>query len=146
MPKLNAERAKQVEKSEDSGGFSLLEEGTYTFKLKDVTAGETQKGDPKWVFKWEAQLENGGTKAVQEHCALTEASLWKLKSIFKAFGVSTDTDTDDLVGKTVQVDVEHRVQQGAGKYAGTLQHNFTYQPAAVQQADPAADDSDEIPY
>lgn len=147
MPKLNAERAKQVERAEGGGSFEAFEEGEYTLKLVDVEAGETRNNDPKWVFKWKVDDE-GEAKGRQlwEHCALTEKALWKLKQIFDAFGVSTDTDTDDLVGKTVRAYVGQEVQQ-QGKNQGKMTNRIDqYYPAAVKAADPAASAEEEVPY
>lgn len=148
MPKLNAERAKQVEKAEGGGGFALAEEGTYTLKLTDVEAGET-RGDtpkPKWVFKW-VIVDEGPAKGVKlwEHCALTDAAFWKLRQIFKAFGVTTDTDTDDLIGRTVKADVVQEIQQ-AGKGKGQLRNAVdNYIEAAAQAAAPAGDEDGDLP-
>lgn len=150
MPKLNAEKANQVERAEGGGSFEAFEEGEYVLKLAEVEAGETRETkDPKWVFKWKiAEGENEG-RLLWEHCALTEKSMWKLKQIFEAFGVSTDTHTDDLIGKTVRAYVGQEVQQ-KGKNAGKMTNRIDqYYPApatAASPADPWAGSDEEPPY
>lgn len=137
MPKLSAQNAKKVAETETGGrSFEPLPEGKYRVRLTEVESAMT-RGDngatkkPKWVWKFEvvAPAEHEG-RWLFEHAVIGDSTLWKLAQIFEAFGVPTDTDTDDLIGETIDVMVGQEIAQ-RGKLAGKTVNRITdYIPAA----------------
>lgn len=117
MPKLSKKKAKAVNSAEST--FKLLDAGLYPLKLKKVDTGEGQAG-PYW--QWEFQIpegHDGYPRELRHYTSLSEDSDWKMRETFEAFGVSPDTDTDDLIGKTVRGEVIQATAQ-SGKMAGQL--------------------------
>lgn len=115
MPKLNSEVASKVENAED--GFKPVDEGVYTLRLlEDVDVKEGAKG-PYW--KWTFEIPEGlplAGRRFYTNTSLSDAAYFKLKETFAAFGVPTDTDTEDLVGQKVKALVTiTTIQQGARK-------------------------------
>lgn len=126
MPKLNSKQTRMVEDAAERE-FILLDPGLYLAALQKVEAKEGKNG-PYW--EWEFLLtedENGDgletNVTLWDNTSLSEKAAWKLKAHFAAFGVPPDTDTDDLLGEWIWVDVGHEVQsQGAraGKLRNTV--------------------------
>lgn len=120
MPKLNAETAQKVENAED--GFKPVPDGVYILELReDVEVAEGPKGTYwKWTFEIPAEhdgksLEHAGRR-FWTNTSLSDAAYFKLKETFGAFGVPTDTDTEDLVKKRVKgVIITGVIQSGAKK-------------------------------
>lgn len=110
MPKLNAGTAKKVEKQEvGEGGLKPLPTGTYPAHLVSVESKEGGKG-PYWKWTFELDDPEPGCFTKQYmNTSLTEASLWKLKEVFSAFGVASNTDTDELCGEHVLLAVVESV-------------------------------------
>lgn len=123
MPKLNSDVAQKVEQAED--GFKPVPEGVYIVQLKeDVDVKEGAKG-PYWRWTFEvpethegAEMQYAGRR-FWTNTSLSDAAYFKLKETFAAFGVPTDTDTEDLVGQKVKAVVTQRVIQG-GQRAGDI--------------------------
>lgn len=120
MPKLNSDVAKKVDQAES--GFQPVPEGVYILQLMDdVEVKEGAKG-PYWRWTFEvpkehegAELEHSGRR-FWTNTSLSEAAYFKLQETFRAFGVPTDTDTEELVGRRVKaVIVMRTIQQGARK-------------------------------
>lgn len=123
MPKLNQEVAQAVETAED--GFKPVPEGVYILRLmEDVEVKEGAKG-PYWRWTFEIPEEHEGEKLefagrrFWTNTSLSSAAYFKLKETFGAFGVPTDTDTEDLVGQKVKAVVTQRVIQG-GQRSGEI--------------------------
>lgn len=116
MPKLNADKAKEVADSESTGG--IMDDGIYEMLLKDVEVQDGPKG-PYWKWTFKVPEDAPRYKGWQQwlNTSLSEAAVWKLKEVFDAFGAPTDTDTDELIGKRVRVVVGSRTIQ-KGKRAG----------------------------
>lgn len=104
MPKLNNDTAAKVDSAES--GIDPVEEGIYVLRLReDVTVREGQAG-PYWA--WTFEIPEGQEKAGRRffhNTSLSEQAFFKLKETFEAFGVPTNTDTEDLVGKTVKAHI-----------------------------------------
>lgn len=117
MPKLDADTAGAVD--EASGGFEPLEAGIYYLRLRDVDGSREGPSGPYW--SWEFDVIQSETDSIAagrlwNNTSLSEAARFKLKETFDAFGVPTDTDTDELVGQCVKAVVSIRtIQQGARK-------------------------------
>ena len=110
MPKLNQKRAQSV--AEASSSFPLIPEGVWPAKLLEVESrdpkpepGKTKSGYWRWEFEVHYLNEEGKEKTGKQwdNTSLAESAEWRLKQQFEAFGVPSDTDTDDLLGKWVGV-------------------------------------------
>ena len=126
MPKLSNKQAKAVEEAEERE-LVLLDDGTYMGALQSVKEEKGDKG-PYWVWEFllvedadGEELEN--QSRVWENTSLSEKALFRLKAMFAAFEVDPDTDTDEILGQYVWVDVGHEVQK-AGSRAGQLRNVF----------------------
>lgn len=152
MPKLNSETAEKVDAVKD--GFEPLEEGVYVLQLlEDVEVKEGPKGIYwKWTFVVPEEhdgekLENAGRK-IFTNTSLKETAFFKLKETFAAFGVATDTDTEDLVGKRVKaMIVQEAIGAGArkGEIGNQIQKLFPLdydENAAEEKADALAKGGD----
>lgn len=119
MPKLNEEVAQKVEQAEDSG-FAPLEEGVYILELmEDVEVREGPKGVYwRWTFQIPEGMENSGRR-FWVNTSLSDNAFWKLKETFDAFGVPTNTDTEDLVKRQVKAVITITTVQ-KGKREGEL--------------------------
>jgi hypothetical protein len=114
MPKLNSEVATKVENAED--GFKPVDEGIYTLQLvEDVDVKEGKKGPYwKWTFVIPEGMEHAGRKFFT-NTSLSDAAYFKLKETFTAFGVPTNTDTEDLVGQKVKALITITTIQGGAR-------------------------------
>jgi hypothetical protein len=121
MPKLSTKKAKSVGKAKSE--FTLLPNGIYEFKLERVNTGEGQAG-PYW--EWVLRIPEGHEhypRRLSHFTSLSEESEFKMNETFAAFGVSTDTDTDDLLGSHVMAEVVQRtIQKGerTGEIANSI--------------------------
>lgn len=121
MPKLNQETARKVSEAED--GFKPVPDGVYVVELReDVDVREGEKG-PYWSWCFEIpkehedkELDYAGRR-FWHNTSLSDAAYFKLKETFAAFGVPTDTDTEDLVKRRVKVVIRTEIQQ-KGKNKG----------------------------
>ncbi|QNJ57650.1 hypothetical protein SEA_KEANU_45 [Streptomyces phage Keanu] len=116
MPKLDDKKAAAVDQAED--GFKPVPEGVYIVQLmEDVDVKEGDKGTYwRWTFEVPKEhegeeLEHGGRR-FWTNTSLSDAAYFKLKETFGAFGVPTNTDTAELVGRKVKAMVTQRVIQG----------------------------------
>jgi len=150
MPKLSSENAKKVAEVEDNGGggnYGPIPEGKYRVRLLEVESGKTAKGAPKWVWKFETTdpAENAG-RWLWEHTAIQESTMWKVRQVFDAFGVPADTDTDDLIGRTIDAMVGVEIAQ-AGKLKGKEVNTIReFLPASEVKAAAPAAKTEEIPF
>lgn len=103
MPKLKSTVAKKVNAAEAATGSYLLPEGRYAARLQEVVQKEGQKA-PYWRWEFSDLHDAEGDKkpGKQWHnTSLSEAALGFLKATFEAFGYTTDSDTDEMVGEWV---------------------------------------------
>jgi hypothetical protein len=113
VPQLNKKQAAETAKAE--GSFEPLDDGVYHVRLAGVEVKEGKNG-PYWAWEFEVVQEPYVNRKLWTNTSLSEAAAWKVKEAFDAFGVGTDTDTDELVGQVCKAAVSSRVQQeGAGK-------------------------------
>lgn len=119
MPKLNSERAELAAQTETSS-YEPIPEGMYLAKLREVTSHEGRTA-PYWRWEYEIMDQPYVGRRMWDNTSLSDRALWRLKLVFEAFGVPTDTDTDELVAKMVALNIGTEVQeQGAG--AGQLRN------------------------
>lgn len=123
MPKLTKQHASKASEAagdwRDVGG--LLEPGWYLCRLLSVTQ-ETgkQSGQPYWSWKYE---EGGSGAWLWDNTSLSEKAIGRLGKVFEAYEVPADTDTDDLIGSLVNVEVGvYTIPQGAR--SGQLANNI----------------------
>lgn len=139
MPKLDSDAAKRVEDAESSGG--LMEEGLYEMVLTEVTAtgkdGKPLSGPAGPYWKWEFTVPEDAPRYPKwkqwVNTSLSEQAAWKLKEVFEAFGRTPDTDTDELIGQRVRVEVGTRtIQQGerTGEVANQVRSVLPLDPSA----------------
>lgn len=116
MPKLNADVAQKVGASED--GFKPVDEGVYILQLMEDVAVKEGAAGPYWRWTFEVPKEHEGEELPNAgrrfwtNTSLSEAAYFKLKETFAAFGVPTDTDTEDLVGRRVKAVIVIKTIQG----------------------------------
>lgn len=121
MPRLDAGTAEKVANAED--GFKPVDPGVYVAYLaEDVTEKQGQKGFYwRWVFVID-ELDNEGNpqqfagRKLFTNTSLSDAAWFKLKEMFAAFGVPTESEANELVGQKVRLQVKTVViQQGNRK-------------------------------
>lgn len=115
MAKLNKELARKVGEVEGTGSFEPLPAGVYRARLTEVTTKTASTGNPMWVTVFEVIDEGFKGRKLWNNLVLIEAALWKVREFFDAFGVETDTDTEELLGRTVKLSVIQRVINGGAR-------------------------------
>jgi hypothetical protein len=130
MPKLNAKQAKSVDKAE--GSFEPLDDGVYHARLRSVEVSDNPGPSGKHYWKWEFEVveEPYINRRLWTNTSLAEAAEFKLNEMFGAFGVGTDTDTDELCGQVVRLVVSTRTIQ-----AGSRKGETSNQIDRVSEAD-----------
>lgn len=128
MPKLNPTLASATDEVEVQD-FSAFPAGLYTAKLLEVEQkeGKTSK-KPYWNWTFEV-TEEGPAKGrrLWVMTSLSENALFKLKEVFLAFGYTTDSDTDEMIGDEVKLQVsEIVIEQGKRKGQTGNQVEFVY--------------------
>lgn len=117
MPKLDKKTAGAV--NESSSSFEPLEAGVYYLRLRDVDGSREGPSGPYWSWEFDviqSTTESNPSGRLWNNTSLSEAAQFKMKETFDAFGVPTDTDTDELIGECVKAVVSVRtIQQGARK-------------------------------
>lgn len=120
MPQLSADVAQKAAEAE-SLDFELVPEGVYEVLLKeDVSVQDGPKGPYwQWIFAIPSDAAEYANRQFWVNTSLGENALWKLNEVFTAFGVPTSTNTEDLVGRRVQLTVVQKIAE-KGKKAGEL--------------------------
>lgn len=120
MPKLNKKVAQETAQAEAWGsGPRLLPEGRYAGRLLSV---EERDGNefPQWSWRF-TQLHNeegesfGGSQFL--NTSLSPKARGGLKAAFDAFGYTTDSDTEEMLGEWAVLHITQEVAQ-QGKRAG----------------------------
>lgn len=115
MPKLNKKTAEKVAEAESSD-FEPLPAGAYHCRLVDVDGSREGPSGPYWSWEFDVLDEEHQNRKLWNNTSLSEAAHWKLAEAFAAFGVGTDTDTDELLGQVCKAIVTVRtIQAGARK-------------------------------
>lgn len=115
MAKLNKEAQKAAESAESSG-FEPLPDGVYHAKLRDVDTTRSGPKGPYWSWEFEVIGEEFKGRRLWNNTSLSESAAFKMKETFEAFGAPLDTDTDDLIGMVVKLQVSQRtIQEGTRK-------------------------------
>jgi hypothetical protein len=121
MPQLSSEEQAIVRDA-----TNVMTEGIYEMILTKVTEGANDKGAYwLWEFTMPEDAEKyKGWKVSLFTSRLPEKAFW-FKKAFKAFGVDETTNTDDLIGQRVRVNVGVYTQTKAG-YEGEVANNVKY--------------------
>ena len=143
MPKLPPTTASAVNNTEAATSFAPVPPGMYPALLRDVKIKDGNSG-PYWVWEYEipAGYEFAGRR-FWNNTSLSEASRPFLKKAFDAFGVSADTNTDELCGQWVTLRIGTRVirdGERAGEVANTVTEVLPYVDNG-EGADVASDES-----
>lgn len=120
MPKLTKTvAANAAAAAETWNDRKLLEPGIYLAKLTKVEPKEGAAG-AYWAWQYE-EVDSGNF--LFDNTSLSEKAIGRLGKVFEAFGVSSDTDTDLILGRVVAVKVVQRTQQ-AGERKGELRNEI----------------------
>lgn len=144
MPKLTKQTAKAVDKAEAASGSYLLPEGRYAARLNSVIE-KPGKVAPYWVWEFVDLHDTEGVKRPGKqwnNTSLSDKSLGFLKATFEAFGYTSDSDTEEMVGEWVVL-VLTQEPIASGPKAGQLRNTVS----SLQEFD-AADwdfDPEELP-
>ena len=139
MPKLEKKVASAVDKADAAGGSLLLPEGRYACQLRSVTESQGTEY-PYWTWEFHNLHDIEGNKKPGRqwnNTSLSPKSVGFLKSTFEAFGYTSDSDTDEMIGEWVEIYVIQEVQE-RGKNAGKLRN----QVQGLAEFDPNAYDFD----
>lgn len=144
MPKLAAKDRKKVAKAEAvSGGFEPLKPGKYIAELTEVEAKKSAAGNPMWVAEFQSittldgdekpgrQWYNlnlptsdtppdGYEKGEEKWAQYQGLCAGRIKAFFEAFGYTEDSDTDEMIGDRVVLQIGIRtIQNGDRKGEST---------------------------
>lgn len=161
MPRLDDQTAERVQvgaESASSGEREPLPEGFYKVILREVKVNILEKskepklvGCPRWVWEFEIPEgeENAGRRfwlslilPADNGYQHADFMLSKFANPFDAYGVPTNTDTNDLVGKPVKAYVVQRAIS-AGPNEGKLRNEVEeLLPWDGDTAAPSVDDDE----
>jgi hypothetical protein len=175
MPKLAAKDRKKVEKAEaTTGGFEPIKPGKYIAELHEVEAKVSNNGNPMWVAEFHEIHDLDGEKVpgrqwYQMMLPTTDtppdgytpggkekdpAKAWKMyqdlcsgriKAFFEAFGYTPDSDTDEMIGERVVLQIAVRtIQNGpkAGEQGNEVKNIFPLDSVDFEDAE--GEDGDEF--
>lgn len=114
MPQLNKQKAAAVRKADTTNPFEAIASGYYKAKLTKVESQKSKAGNPQWVWFFDVV---GTKKKLREYTSLEEAALWKIATIFEAFGVDSETSTDTLLGQEILIEIGVEIAE-RGKLKG----------------------------
>ncbi len=99
-------------------------EGGYIAEVADIEETNTKAGDPMWRMRLLLIAEDGTSYEVIDRVVFSAKAANRLRIIAKAFGLPHEGDVnferEDLIGKSVQVLVEH------DEYDGKLQAKIAF--------------------
>lgn len=123
--------------------FQRASEGEHICKIAAADLKQSQGGNDMIVVQFEVTKGNDKGARVYENFPLSEAALWKLKSLLQALGFKCDgkiqLDLDKLIGKVCIVGVVHE------EYNGQIRSKADYikKFAAATDDENESDDDDE---
>lgn len=119
-----------------------MEPGDYLGVISNVTAGESNSGNAQWVYT--IALASNKRATYGYYCVLDEKSLWKLRNIFVAAGVSVPksrvrVDPKKIVGRQIGIVLED------DEYEGRVRSKITQvmPKEELEQSVPDVTDEDE---
>lgn len=92
-----------------------LEEGIYNVVISKAEEKESSAKNPMIVLEYDVQGVEGNRKLWDNYPIMTK-TLWKLKELFDAIGIPTDSivdmDVAELVGQSLKVKVIQEIYNG----------------------------------
>lgn len=135
MPKLDKTMLKAVESAEvTTGEFSLIEPGRYFATLAKVEVRDANYGGTQWSCEFHDITDINGqkqpgrqwlnlnlpvagampatyTNGEDKWQKFQAVSAARLKQFFEAFGYTTDSDTEEMIGEQAVIEIEIRTIQ-----------------------------------
>jgi hypothetical protein len=133
VPKLEKKIAKSVDEAEAASGSYLLPEGRYAAQLLKVDEKEGQEY-PYWTWEYGNLHDKAGeAKPGRQwnNTSLSPKSFGFLKATFEAFGYTTDSDTEEMIGEWVVLYlVQEPINKGprTGQLRNAVQSVFEFDP------------------
>lgn len=119
--------------------FQRAPEGVHAAKVTKIDEVTFQGGNVGFKITFEVTAGAGKGARVIENYPFVDTAMWKLKAFFEACGIKADgrisVDTDKLIGKAVEITVNHE------EYNGQLRARI--QEVNKLTAKAAAEDEDE---
>lgn len=120
--------------------FQRAAEGIHTVKIATAEVKQSSGGNDMIVVAFEVTKGADKGARVYDNFVLTDTALWKLKGLLQAVGMKADgkvqLDTDKLIGKVCQINVQHE------EYDGKLRARCESIMKFSADADEDADDED----
>lgn len=99
--------------------FQIIPEGTHVVKIAKVLDKTFQSGSDGFSVAFEGVAGPGKGCQVFDNFPIVDTALWKIKTLLEAVGIKADgkvmLDTDKLIGKRLEIDVELEEYQGKDK-------------------------------
>lgn len=96
--------------------FQRAAEGIHTVKIATAEVKQSSGGNDMIVVAFEVTKGSDKGARVYDNFVLTDTALWKLKGLLQAVGMKADgkvqLDTDKLIGKVCQINVQHEEYDG----------------------------------
>lgn len=117
--RMNPDQQSATESAESSG-FAALPAGRYVARLDEVKFKEAKDGSPGWNWVWKIVSGPGDETKYKgrlqfTYTTLNENMAWKRKEIYEALDFPLDTDTDDMIGAMLVLDVSERPNAGGAR-------------------------------
>lgn len=104
MPQLGDDLAQKTASAVSNTG--LIDDGVYLVRLDGPVEVKDGASAPQWL--WPFVIEEGqpfAGRKITHRTSLAEGALWRLNDTFAGFGVPTSTDTDELTGRKVRLNI-----------------------------------------
>ena len=142
MPKLNDAMAGEADKAANEEGPAPIPAGLYIGKLVEVEVSEKDgaSGYPYWTWHYQVMDEGYVGKKLRHITSLSPKARFSVGGAFAAFGVPSNTDTDELIGQRVMLNViQAPIQKGArqGQLSNSIDFTLPYNP---EQSDTPLDE------
>lgn len=123
--------------------FQRASEGVHAVKIATAEVKQSQGGNDMIVVAFEVTKGADKGARVYDNFVLTDSALWKLKGLLQAIGMKADgkvqLDTDKLVGKVCQINVQH--EEYDGKLRARCESIMKFVPETSDDEDDDIDDS-----
>lgn len=109
MAKLKKDLAKQATEEADNWvGRGILPAGHYLCRLRGVDTTKSGPAGAYWVWEYETieVADQPAGRRFWDNTSLSAKAIGRLGKTFEAFGVPTTTDTDDLIGELVNLEIK----------------------------------------
>lgn len=133
MPKLSKAVATEADQAAVESGPAPIPEGLYVGRLLEVKVSDNPGPSGSHYWMWEYQVMDDGYngKKLTHITSLSEKARFSVGGAFAAFGVPSDTDTDELLGQRVMLHVVQTViQKGPrqGQNTNSVDYTLPFDP------------------